>query len=71
MKEVKTLWEVEYSVWGAGKTRKRYFESKEDAEEWAKEDYRDNPVKKTYPKEEAERILEAQAGGDAYSEMYH
>ena len=49
MKEVKTLWEVEYSVWGADKTRKRYFESKEDAEEWAKEDYRDNPVKNPIP----------------------
>ena len=68
MKEVKTLWEVEYSDWGMCGTRKRYFESEEEAVEWAKEDYRDNPVEVTFTEEEADAILEEQAREDAENE---
>lgn len=64
----KTLWEVEYSDWGMCGTRKRYFESEEEAIEWAKEDYRDNPVEITFTEEEADTILDEQAREDADNE---
>lgn len=59
MKKTKriTLWTVDYAVWGAHRTSRAYFRRYEDAKEFAKEDYRDNPVKRTYTEEHAREIM--------------
>lgn len=41
---MQTYYSVEYSVWGADKTKTAWFDNKEEAEEFAAHDYRDAPV---------------------------
>lgn len=41
---MQTYYSVEYSVWGSDRTKTAWFDNREEAEEFAAHDYRDNPV---------------------------
>lgn len=47
MKNTKTFWSVDYSVWGNNGVSTAWFDSKTEAEEFAKKDYRDLPIRHT------------------------
>jgi hypothetical protein len=42
--KMKTYYSVKYSVWGSDRKHTAWFDNKEEAEEFASHDYRDNPV---------------------------
>ena len=43
-----TFWVVKYSVWGSNVDHYAWFSEKEQAEDFAKNDYTDSPVRHTY-----------------------
>ena len=54
----KTFWSVKYAIWGADRTSTAWFDNKEEADEFAKKDYRDLPVRHTVRKPESISIYE-------------
>lgn len=69
MKERKTLWSVDYTGIGYERIHRRYFETKSEAEEFSNRDYHDNPVRRTYTKENADKIIKEQKRCDKLDEM--
>lgn len=53
----KTFWSVDYNTWGNG-VDTMWFEKYEDAKEFSKADFRDNPVKHTFSKPEKIKEIE-------------
>lgn len=44
----KVFYSVDYMILGSDKTHRMWFDNLEEAKEFAKADYRDNPVKHVY-----------------------
>ena len=61
---MKTFYSVDYIALGMMRASTRWFDNLEEAKEFAKEDFRDNPVRHTYKNEkkikEIERLIEIQ-----------
>jgi len=54
----KTYYSVQYGIWGANKPGIAWFDSKEEADRFASHDYRDDPVRHTYSREDSIRDAE-------------
>ena len=61
----KTLWSVDYTGIGYNGIARRFFETYAEAKEFAKRDYSDNPVKRTYTAANAAKVMDEQAAEDA------
>ena len=54
----KVFYSVEYMIWGSDKTHRMWFDNLEEAKEFAKADYRDNPVRHIYRNEKLIEMIE-------------
>ena len=54
----KTYYSVQYGIWGANKPGTAWFDNKEEADRFAAHDYRDDPVRHTYSREDSIRDAE-------------
>lgn len=68
MKKV-TLWAVDRSVWGADRMHRRYFETREEASEFAKRDYTGDPIRIACSEEQAAELLLADAAEQTMREV--
>ena len=66
MENRKTLYSVDYKTWGSDITRTRWFDNKAAADEFAAQDYHDNPVAHNLKLDRAKAIMEDQRMEDAY-----
>lgn len=67
MENRKTLYSVDYKTWGSDITRTRWFDNKDDAAEFANQDYHDNPVAHNFKLDRANEIMRDQRLEDEYS----
>lgn len=54
----KVFYSVDYSILGSDKLHRMWFDNLEEAKEFAKADYRDNPVKHVYSSKATIKMVE-------------